>query len=507
MNIYDAKQEIKNTLKIYLKKNEYGEYAISRVRQRPVLLIGAPGIGKTAIMSQIAKETDVGLVSYSITHHTRQSAIGLPYINDRTYGDVCYKITEYTMSEIIASVYETMEQTGKKEGILFIDEINCASETLAPTMLQFLQLKQFGQHKVPDGWIVVAAGNPPEYNKSVKEFDTVTLDRIKLINVEADYKVWKKYAYEYRIHSAITSYLDIHENNFYRVENTVDGKEIVTARGWDDLSQVITMYEELNIKIKKSLIQQYIQHKDVAAHFANYYELYNKYKQNYNIDDILAGVINIIERDKLTTAPFDEKLSFINILLEKVASIMYSCMKDEAITELLYKYLKQIKPIYMSEEYDYGKIISFYNEAEVLITKNIEKNIIDKKDARSYKSALALLNTFITGANSAAGNSGSDAFNKIKEYFSARANQEENRAKEVNAALDNAFRFVSYAFGPDQELIIFVTELTYNYHCVKFLAEHPNTTYIKYNKELLFDQKEKALMQDMTKLEEMVKDL
>ena len=48
----------------------------------------------------------------------------------------------------------------KKEGILFIDEINCVSETLAPTMLQLLQNKQFGNHRIPDGWILVAAGNP-----------------------------------------------------------------------------------------------------------------------------------------------------------------------------------------------------------------------------------------------------------------------------------------------------------------------------------------------------------
>ena len=53
------------------------------------------------------------------------------------------------MSEIIASVYEKMEATGLKEGILFIDEINCVSETLAPTMLQFLQCKTFGNQAVP----------------------------------------------------------------------------------------------------------------------------------------------------------------------------------------------------------------------------------------------------------------------------------------------------------------------------------------------------------------------
>ncbi len=82
------------------------------------------------------------------------------------------------MSEIVASIYEKMEATGLKEGILFIDEINCVSETLAPTMLQFLQGKTFGNHQIPEGWVIVTAGNPPEYNQSVREFDIVTLDRV-----------------------------------------------------------------------------------------------------------------------------------------------------------------------------------------------------------------------------------------------------------------------------------------------------------------------------------------
>ena len=148
MNIKEAKDEIIHTLAAYLKKDEAGRYTYPRVRQRPILLIGPPGIGKTAIMEQIAQECQVGLVAYTITHHTRQSAVGLPKIVSKCYGGVSWDITEYTMSEIIASVYESMEKTGKKEGILFIDEINCVSETLAPAMLQFLQNKTFGTQKM-----------------------------------------------------------------------------------------------------------------------------------------------------------------------------------------------------------------------------------------------------------------------------------------------------------------------------------------------------------------------
>ena len=71
MNIKRAKQEIIDTIQAYLKRDDDGEYLIPVMRQRPILLIGAPGIGKTQIMEQIARECSLALVAYTITHHTR----------------------------------------------------------------------------------------------------------------------------------------------------------------------------------------------------------------------------------------------------------------------------------------------------------------------------------------------------------------------------------------------------------------------------------------------------
>ena len=55
MDIKRAKNEIKNSIQAYLAKDEFGEYRIPTVRQRPILLMGAPGIGKTAVMEQVAR--------------------------------------------------------------------------------------------------------------------------------------------------------------------------------------------------------------------------------------------------------------------------------------------------------------------------------------------------------------------------------------------------------------------------------------------------------------------
>ena len=126
--------------------------------------------------------------------------------------------------------------------VLFLDEINCVSETLAPMMLQFLQCKTFGNQKLPEGWLIVAAGNPPEYNRSVRDFDVVTLDRVKRIQVEEDFPVWKEYALRKGLHGAVISYLDLRKENFYRIENSPEGMQFATARGWEDLSEILCAY-------------------------------------------------------------------------------------------------------------------------------------------------------------------------------------------------------------------------------------------------------------------------
>ena len=284
MNIKEAKETIQYTLQAYFQKDENGYPLVPLRQQRPILLIGPPGIGKTAIMEQIAGECGAGLVAYTMTHHTRQSAMGLPKIVERTFDDAQVSVTEYTMSEIIASIYACMEKTGKKRGILFLDEINCVSETLAPVMLQLLQDKTFGNQKLPPDWLIVAAGNPPEYNKSVREFDIATLDRVRKIVLEPDLDVWMEYALFHQVHGSIRSYLEAHRDRFYRIRQEDGKKQFVTARGWEDLSAVLKSYEKMGFPVEKMLVEQYLQEEKTAAEFFSYYQIYRKYGQDTGSD-------------------------------------------------------------------------------------------------------------------------------------------------------------------------------------------------------------------------------
>lgn len=503
MNIKRAKDEIKHSICAYLNKNEYGEYRIPAIRQRPLLLIGPPGIGKTQIMDQVARECKVALVSYTITHHTRQSAVGLPFIREKKFGGKTYSVTEYTMSEIIASIYEKIEQTGLKEGILFIDEINCVSETLAPTMLQFLQCKTFGNQRVPEGWVIVAAGNPPEYNRSVREFDVVTLDRIKKIDVEADFSVWKEYAYQAGIHQAVISYLELKKENFYRVETTVDGKMFATARGWEDLSQMIRVYEDLGLLMDREVVYQYIQHWKIAKDFANYLDLYYKYQKDYKVEEILQGHITEEACDKIRRAAFDEKLSVIGLLIARLHEYFRKSAEVDALVTELYEKLKQVKDRMETEQVsgDMMEQLCQQYEAETERLKKTEQ--LDKEGLHRRMQIQQKLETYGDDVKTQHLD-GEEAFAYIKEKFVSETQQREQIIEVTEQMLNDAFDFMEKTFGDSQEMVIFLTELNTDYYAVWYVDQNGCDRYYQYNKSLLFSERQKGIMQELNEIEEMI---
>lgn len=497
MNIKRAKEEIINTVKAYLSCDENGNYKISPIRQRPILLMGPPGIGKTQIMEQVAEECKVALVAYTITHHTRQSAVGLPFIKKKQYGGKNFSVTDYSMSEIIASVYEKQERTGLLQGILFIDEINCVSETLAPTMLQFLQYKTFGNQKVPDGWIIIAAGNPPEYNKSVREFDAVTLDRVRKIEIEPDFEVFKEYAYKQVVHPSILQYLDIRRENFYRFETTPDGTFFATARGWEDLSEMLVVCEELSIPVDAEFIYEYIQHDRIAKDFANYYELYNKYKKDYKIEEIVLGNYSENLIGSLKIAPFDERLNLTGLLLGRLGRSFVEAENTEKYTESLYEFLKAYLEQLPSSETRPDLLLKQMiekEEAELLHQK--QEGLINRKEERAKRKSLAALNKYQDALRTEAENP-SMASDTIKKFFGEEKESRKRGIETTSLELDNAFLFMEKAFGEGQEMVIFVTELSVNYYSAKFISEHGCKKYYEYNKNLLFDERQEGIIRDM----------
>ncbi len=501
MNIKQAKEEIKHTVQAYLSKDAFGEYKIPAVRQRPVLLIGPPGIGKTQIMEQIARECEIGLVAYTITHHTRQSAVGLPFIKEEQYDGKTYSVTEYTMSEIIASVYRKIEEGGRKEGILFIDEINCVSETLAPTMLQFLQCKTFGNQAVPEGWIIAAAGNPPEYNKSVRDFDMVTLDRVRCMNIEADLGVWKEYAREKRLNSAILSYLELRPKNFYRVEADVDGLQFVTARGWEDLSNLMDVYEELGIPVDEEIIHEFLRHEDVAEDVSAYFDLYKKYQDDYGIAEILEGKVKPSVYARIDQAAFDERLSVVNLLLDGVSNVFYQIQREREITDAWYDFLKEYRQKLKNSLQAKGIFETILAEKTASDEQNEKQQFVSKAQsdrARSLNEKLKECAKKIV-AEETINIEETALFALAKAPFDAQCEKLQSLENQGIETLEHAFTFMEQAFSDGQEMVVFVTELTITPEIAVFLSEHRIERYETYKNQLLIGTKRAEILSEIAR--------
>lgn len=496
MNIKEAKTQIANAMKAYFTKDEFGHYVIPIERQRPVFLLGAPGIGKTAIMEQIAQELGVGLVSYSMTHHTRQSALGLPFIARKTYGGVEYEVSEYTMSEIIASVYDAIEQTGQQEGILFLDEINCVSETLTPAILQFLQYKVFGRHRVPDGWIVVTAGNPPEYNRSIHDFDIATWDRLKRIDVDPDFAVWKEYAVAQGVHPAVLTYLEIRPDDFYRVETTVDGKSFVTARGWDDLSQMIKLYERNGIVVDGLLVGQYVQNAEIAKRFAVYYDLFNKYKSDYQVEDILDGTAGEAIKARAVEAGFDERISLIGLLMDALSERLRAAVLAERAVELCHGKLAAVK-----EGADEAALADV-REACAAASRDVQKQLDGDRAAGTLsREAYEVRSRAIAFFDGIAGRVEPVSFDDARAAFGERVDELDGLISTASTSLDNALAFVEDAYGEGQEMLLVITDLSVSRYGMAFINQHGCERYFKHNENLLFYERGKDIVDRIERMD------
>ena len=461
MNIQEAKEEIKKTVRAYTARTAAGTFRIPVPRQRPVLLIGPPGIGKTAIMEQIAGECGVGLVSYTMTHHTRQSAIGLPVLTEKQFAGKAYTVTSYTMSEIIASVYEQIEKTGCRDGILFLDEINCVSETLMPAMLQFLQYKTFGSHALPEGWVIVAAGNPPAYNRSVREFDTVTLDRVRYMKVEPDFPIWKHYAVERGLHPAVLSFLELRPERFYVMEPGEKG--FVTGRAWEDLSEILLTMEELELGVEEALFGQYLQDEDTATEFTFYYRLYEKWKKELKPEEILTGAG--ADTAKLPELPFDERLCIVWLLLQRIYTLGRAYEEQQKLSDSLR---------FFADGLGQGTAEQLTALVDERLDRRRKSLAVRKEngllDAGEEEREQRLFNVIRDCREAVRTGGAADA-------FSERSGQEQKRAerqrKELTAAMKNGAAFVREAFGKKQELVILLTGIRERSVCAGILKREP----------------------------------
>jgi len=256
---------------------------------------------------------------------------------------------------------------------------------------------------------------------------------------------------------------------------------------------IVALYEKNNIKVDIKLIRQYIQHDRTARSFAAYYDLFNKYRSDYQIDEILSGNASDSIKDRAENAKFDERLSLLGLILDSVTASAKQVTDGEDMLRETLVTLKEFKRRTHDSDISAEKLMN-----ELIAVKKNELENGKRSSSISVSRQKTLARAISQLENMTAltvGKDGKTAFADIRSIYDSLVSELKISAKTARDKMSNAFIFCNEVYTDGQEMLILVTELTANSYTARFISEFGCKEYYEHNKALLFVDRSKEIMQ------------
>ena len=164
-------------LPISVTQDELLEVLLQVAPVRPVFIWGAPGIGKSALVEKFADEVGLPCVSLLGSQLAPEDIIGIPQIRGET--------SEFLPPKMIAR---------KEPYVLFLDELNACTQEVQKAFYSLIHERRIGEYHLPEGSIVIGAGNRAEDSAIVKTMSSALLNRMFHVQLKADVGQWIKWA-------------------------------------------------------------------------------------------------------------------------------------------------------------------------------------------------------------------------------------------------------------------------------------------------------------------------
>lgn len=251
----------------YLNKLVKSELSIS------TMIWGPPGIGKSSIVAQIAKEAELQFTDLRLSQLAPTDLRGLPVPVPPKAGDTNGTSTWYPP--------EFLPRQGK--GILFLDELNMAPPAMQGVAQQLILDRRVGSYTVPDGWFLWAAGNRKEDRASVFEMPAPLANRFLHLNLEADYESFKNYALERNVSEQVIAFLGFRPTLLHKLDHKTPAWP--SPRTWELASRL----HLANLPVYAAVGE------GAASEFQAYLAVYNDLP---DLAAIVAGKGNAIEFPK-----------------------------------------------------------------------------------------------------------------------------------------------------------------------------------------------------------------
>ncbi len=207
--------------------------AISHLCERkvPVFLWGPPGIGKSSIVAQIAKEREIAYIDLRLSLLDPTDLRGIPFFNAET-------------KEAIWAPASFLPDGSKKEGILFLDELNTSAPMVQASAYQLILDRKIGEYTLPDGWAIVAAGNRESDRGVVFRMAAPLANRFIHLEMEASVSDWKAWATAKGIDPTIIGFISYRPDALFTFDTAKENRSFATPRTWEYVNEVIASTPE-----------------------------------------------------------------------------------------------------------------------------------------------------------------------------------------------------------------------------------------------------------------------
>ena len=195
-------------------------------KKLPVFVWGAPGIGKSSIVKQIAEQKGLMFLDLRLSLLDPTDLKGIPFFNAETKEGVWAKPS-------------FLPSDPDSKGILFLDEINTAPPAVQASAYQLILDRKVGEYELPKGWSIVAAGNRENDRGVVYKMPPPLANRFVHFEMEVDFEDWKAWAYQTGIESAIIAYLAYDKSMLFTFDPTSSEKAFATPRSWEYVDSII----------------------------------------------------------------------------------------------------------------------------------------------------------------------------------------------------------------------------------------------------------------------------
>lgn len=253
-----------------------------------VMLHGSPGVGKSDVVRQVAKTQKVDLIDLRLSQLDPVDLRGVPSVQDG--------LTDWNAPKFLPR---------EGRGILFLDEINSASQATMAAAYQLILDRKLGDYQLPEGWAIVGAGNRAKDRAIVNQMSTALKNRLVHVEYEVNTDDWCEWAIKSGVCTEVLSFIRFRptllnefearsgaEEERARTQRVMESNAFATPRSWEYMSRAINAGIDM---VKNHEAASGIVGEGCAAEFRGFIKYY---QSTPSLDDVINNPTGIKTPDE-----------------------------------------------------------------------------------------------------------------------------------------------------------------------------------------------------------------